>query len=98
MRIQMFTKFSTETLAYLRRCGNDTGRIEARITSGENLKFISSHHRANGGWVKGLDASANEWPGEFLDENALWVDVNDFYEWHGGSRYDGHRQDRNTDR
>lgn len=89
MRIIMFTEYSEFTHNYLRTCGNDVSRIDDVVDLGSTPTFICSHRRAMGGWEKGLCVTCNPKPGEFLDENGLWVSPNDFYEWHGGERVHG---------
>lgn len=87
MRVIMFTAYSRETHEYLRKLEhNDVSRLDAMIESGSEPTFICSHYRADGGWRKGISGTSNALPGEYLDENGLWVSQNDFYEWHGGER------------
>lgn len=64
----IFCEYSSNALTYLEICGNDVSRIEQM--EGEPT-FICSHYRANGGWEKGLSATFNRMPGEYLDEKAI---------------------------
>lgn len=85
----IFTNYSESVLNYLRSLGNNVSRIDAKIEAGAKPKFIASHHRAGGGWKKGLDVTENIKPGEYLDEHAIMLNENDFCEWHGGERITG---------
>lgn len=87
MRIILFTAYKKETHEYLRILGNDVHRIDELIASGQEPTFIVSHYRDGAGWRKGLSALSNPLPGAVLDENGLWVNANDFHEWHGGDRH-----------
>ena len=99
--MMIFTQYSRETHEYLRLCGNDVSRIddaEKSLKRGDRLTYICSHHRANGGWEKGLSATSNPMPGEYLDEHADHLNVNDFYEQYGGERYNEQEKDRSAAR
>lgn len=89
MKIRLCTYYSKSLHDYLNTCGNDVSRIDdAAATRGE-LTFIASHHRTPTGWKKGLTATDRQRPSEYLEENAILVDPEDFYEWHGGERVHG---------
>ena len=86
MRIKLCTYYSKTLHDYLRMCGNDVSRIDAAQKVRGELTFICSHYRTPKGWLKGLIATDNPRPSEYLEENAILVDPEDFYEWHGGKR------------
>jgi len=90
MRIKLCTYYSDALYDYLKLCGNDMALIDdAKAATCNPLTFICSHHRTPHGWFKGLTATENERPGQYLEENAILVDPEDFYEWHGGDRVPG---------
>lgn len=95
--MMMFCTYDTRAIDYLRMIGNDMSRIDDMILNGYNPVFICSHHRSNGGWRKGISATANALPGEYLDEHAHMVNINEFLEWHGGERYRTSSENENLD-
>lgn len=93
----IFCTYDYRTVDYLFALGNDTSRIDEMVSSGYKLNYICSHYRADGGWKKGISASANERPGEFLDEHAIMVNTSEFLEWHGGMRYEQETENRSSE-
>ena len=72
MRIKLCTYYSETLYDYLRLCGNDMKLIdEARDATDKPLTFICSHHRTPEGWKKGLTATDNARPSQYLEENAI---------------------------